>query len=84
MRCNAVQSQAAQKDKLAAADVIVTNKGSYDDLWKQVSKAWKRIAPEEEADPTTQVISKSGVASFSLQRGKPRDLQNGSQNSLRA
>ena len=70
-----VQSQAAQKDKLAAADVIVTNKGSYDDLWKQVSRAWKRISPEEEAGPTTEIISKAGAGSFSLQRGKPRDSQ---------
>ena len=68
-----VQMQSAQKDKLAAANVIITNKGSYDDLWKQVNEAWKQISPAQETGPTTQVITKPVAGSLSLQRGKPRD-----------
>jgi dephospho-CoA kinase len=70
-----VQSQSAQKEKLAAADVVITNNGSYDDLWKQVNEAWKTISPAEEAGPPTQVLPKPAAGSFSLQRGKPRDAQ---------
>jgi dephospho-CoA kinase len=69
-----VQMQSAQDEKLAAANVVVTNHGSYDDLWKQVSQEWKRIAPAEETGPATQVITRPS-GSLSLQRAKPRDAQ---------
>jgi dephospho-CoA kinase len=70
-----VQSQSAQREKLAAADVVITNNGSYDDLWKQVNEAWKTISPLEEAGPATEVLPKPAAGSFSLQRGKPRDAE---------
>jgi dephospho-CoA kinase len=70
-----VRVQSAQKEKVAAANVVITNNGSYDDLWKQVSEAWKRISPAQEAGPTTQVITRPAADSFSLQRGKPRDAE---------
>jgi dephospho-CoA kinase len=70
-----VQVQAAQKEKLAAANVVIINNGSYDDLWKQVSEAWKQTSPTPEAGPATQVIAKPVAGSLSLQRGKPRDAQ---------
>ncbi len=70
-----VNAQTAQKEKLSAANVVITNKGSYDDLWKQVSEAWKAASPSQEAGFTTQVLSKPVAGSFSLQRGKPRDAQ---------
>jgi dephospho-CoA kinase len=70
-----VQAQSAQKDKLAAANVVITNNGSYDDLWKQVSEAWKRVVPSEEAGISTQVIPKPAAGALSLQRGKPRDAE---------
>jgi dephospho-CoA kinase len=70
-----VQSQSAQKEKLAAADVVITNNGSYDDLWKQVNEVWKTISAAEEAGPVTQVLPQPAGGSFSLQRGKPRDAE---------
>jgi len=72
-----IHSQSAQKEKIAAAKVIITNNGSIEDLWKKVNAAWQQIVPEEEAEPVTQILSKpaAGVESFSLQRGKPRDSQ---------
>jgi dephospho-CoA kinase len=70
-----VQVQSAQKEKLAAATVVITNHGSYDDLWKQVSEAWKHIAPAQEAGPTTEVMTRPAAGSLSLQRGKPRDAE---------
>lgn len=69
-----IHSQSAQKEKLAAAKVVITNNGSYEQLWKQVNDAWKRIFPSQEAGQATQVLTKP-AGSFSLQRGKPRDSQ---------
>jgi dephospho-CoA kinase len=69
------RAQSAQKDKLAAADVVITNNGSYEDLWKQVSETWKIIAPSQDTGPATQIFSKPVAGAFSLQRGKPRDAQ---------
>ena len=71
-----IHSQSAQKEKLAAAKVIINNNGSYDDLWKQVNEAWKQISPSQEAGQATQVLHKPSAGStLSLQRGKPRDSQ---------
>jgi dephospho-CoA kinase len=70
-----VNAQTAQTEKLSAANVVITNNGSYDDLWKQVSEAWKAASPSQEAGFTTQVLSKPVAGAFSLQRGKPRDAQ---------
>jgi len=69
-----IHSQSAQKQKLAAANVVVTNTGSYEDLWKQVNEAWKKLFPSQEP-PATLITHKPAAGSFSLQRGKPRDSQ---------
>jgi len=69
-----IHAQSAQKQKLAAANVVITNTGSYEDLWKQVNDAWKEIYPAEET-PSTLITRKPSDGSFSLQRGKPRDSQ---------
>ncbi|MGE5376192.1 MAG: dephospho-CoA kinase [Bacteroidota bacterium] len=70
-----IHSQSAQMQKLAAASLIINNTGSYEDLWKQISDAWKKIAPSQESGPETLVTLKPEVGAFSLQRGKPRDSQ---------
>jgi dephospho-CoA kinase len=67
-----VQAQSAQKDKVAAADVVIRNKGSYDDLWKQVTAEWKKIAPGAETLPPARKIA---VGDFVVERGRPRDSQ---------
>jgi dephospho-CoA kinase len=69
-----IHAQSAQKQKLAAANVIITNTGSYEDLWKQVNDAWKKIFPSQET-PSTLITRKPVAGSFSLHRGKPRDSQ---------
>jgi len=74
-----VHSQSAQKEKLASAKVVISNNGSFDDLWKQVNEAWKKLFPEAKSEPVTQILSKpetgTEAETFSLQRGKPRDSQ---------
>ena len=68
-----VHSQSAQKQKLAAAHMVITNTGSYENLWKQVSGAWKSTLPSQETGAVPQVVSKAGE--FSVQRARPNDSQ---------
>ena len=68
-----VHSQSAQKQKLAAAHMVITNTGSYENLWKQVSGAWKSTLPSQETGAVPQVVSKAGE--FSVQRARPHDSQ---------
>jgi dephospho-CoA kinase len=73
-----IHSQSAQKEKLAVAKAVISNNGSFEDLWKQVSEAWKSVVPAIDAEPATLIMSKkpaAGAETFSLQRGKPRDSQ---------
>jgi dephospho-CoA kinase len=69
-----IHAQSAQKQKLAAANVVITNTGSYEDLWKQVNDAWKKTLPAEET-PSTLITRKPTAGSFTLHRGRPRDSQ---------
>jgi dephospho-CoA kinase len=72
-----IHSQSAQKEKIAAATVVIKNNGSIEELWKEVNEAWKRLVPATEAEPATQILTRPevGPEAFSLQRGKPRDSQ---------
>ncbi|MBI5838476.1 MAG: dephospho-CoA kinase [Chloroflexi bacterium] len=65
-----IRIQSAQSAKVAAAHVVIKNTGSYEELWKQVTAAWKKISP---AGDTMPVIVKTVRGDFSVQRGRPRD-----------
>lgn len=72
-----IHMQSAQSAKVAVANIVITNTGSYDDLWKQVSEAWKEIVPgasASEAIVETAVIKKPATLSgeFTVKRGKPK------------
>lgn len=67
-----IRVQGAQSDKAAAANLVIQNTGSYDDLWEQISKEWKKISPSGTAD-TIPAIKKVELGEFSVQRGRPRD-----------
>ncbi|MBN1303742.1 MAG: dephospho-CoA kinase [Anaerolineales bacterium] len=67
-----VKAQGPQDEKVNAATVVIRNIGSYDDLWKQVSAAWKVIEPR--ADSVPVIVKKATKADdFSVQRGRPKD-----------
>ncbi len=65
-----ISAQSPQSSKVAAADVVIRNIGSYDDLWKQVSRAWKQTVPTEPTQPT---IIRKAAGEFSVARGKPKN-----------
>ncbi len=64
-----IQAQAPQKDKLAAAQTIIQNIGSFEDTWKQVVAEWKKVAPQSD---TFQMV-KPAEGEFLVARGRPRD-----------
>lgn len=67
-----IHAQAPQSEKVAAAGVVIRNTGSYDDLWKQVTEAWKQISPVTDTLPITR---KEPSSELMVQRGRPRDAQ---------
>jgi dephospho-CoA kinase len=70
-----INMQSAQSAKVAIANIVITNTGSYDDLWKQVSAAWKEIVPGA-AEVDTETIKKpvsTSTGEFSVKRGKPKN-----------
>lgn len=75
-----IHSQSPQSQKVAVANMVITNTGSYDDLWKQVSEAWKQIVPgatEKDGGDTVQKMkpvkaTKELSGDFTVVRGKPK------------
>ena len=82
-----IHMQSAQSAKVAVANIVITNTGSFDALWKQVSAAWKEIVPGAnvpEPEPVTEpavetVAAKQPSAEpkpggeLSVKRGKPKN-----------
>lgn len=70
-----IHMQSAQKAKVAAASIVITNTGSYDDLWKQVSEAWKELVPFKSKALEDTGVNKVPVTpsgEFTIKRGKPK------------
>lgn len=69
-----VRAQSPQSQKIKMGNMVITNTGSYDDLWKQISEAWKEIVPGANELPadTASIKKPSGTGELSTQRGKPK------------
>lgn len=67
-----VSAQGPQTDKIAAADVVIRNTGSYDDLWQQVEAAWKRAIPAG-SPPDVSPKTQTREGSLGIKRGRPQD-----------
>lgn len=67
-----IHAQSPQSEKVAVASVVIRNTGSYDDLWKQVTEAWKQVSPVTDTGP---IIRKEPAGNLAVQRGRPRDSQ---------
>jgi dephospho-CoA kinase len=65
-----IHAQSPQSEKVASASVVIRNTGSYDDLWKQVTEAWKHISPVTDTAP---LVHKEATGDMVVQRGRPRD-----------
>ncbi len=69
-----INAQAPQTGKIEAADVVIRNIGSYDDLWKQVSQGWKKYVPATATGPL-QPAKEVKAGEFNVSRGKPKDSE---------
>ncbi len=64
-----IKFQSPQQEKLAAANTIIQNVGTFEDTWKQVAAEWKKVAPQSD---TFQMV-KPAEGEFLVARGRPRD-----------
>jgi dephospho-CoA kinase len=65
-----IHFQSAQHQKLAAAQVVIQNTGSFEQTWKNVAAEWKKVNPQTD---TLQVVTQKAEGDFSVARGRPRD-----------
>ena len=69
-----INAQAPQTGKIEAANIVIRNIGSYDDLWKQVVQAWKKNVPVG-TGPLQPSTREGKPGEFSVSRGRPRDSE---------
>lgn len=65
-----IHMQSPQSKKVAVANIVITNTGSYNDLWKQVSEAWKEIVPAAREPVVEAAVARKGE--LSVKRGRPK------------
>lgn len=69
-----INAQTTQAEKISQANVIITNNGSFEETWKQVHDAWRKIAL-----PTsimTEPVVSLPKGKLQARRGTPRDYDN--------
>ncbi len=68
------RSQNSQKAKIDAADIVIDNTSSFEDLWKQVSAGWEKVTNASAAEDVT-VTPEAQSGDFIVKRGHPRDSE---------
>ncbi len=68
-----ILTQSSQADKLAKADVVIQNGGSFEETWKQVAAAWQVTVPADAVEPEQKLSESKGE--FSVQRAGPRQAE---------
>ncbi len=63
-----IKAQPPQKEKMARADVIIQNNGTFEDTWRQVLAAWKETFPSAETRPTRAAATPDQLV---VQRARP-------------
>lgn len=64
-----IHFQSSQEQKVAVAQAVIQNIGSFEDTWKQVVAEWKKVTPQSD---TLQAV-KPTQGDFMVARGRPRD-----------
>jgi dephospho-CoA kinase len=65
-----INAQPSQEQKLAAADVVITNEGSFEDAWVQIVSAWVETVPLPKTAPLiTKPVSEGEIV---VERARPR------------
>jgi dephospho-CoA kinase len=72
-----IEGQPPQEEKIAAAQVMINNDSSFENIWKQVVNAWKNYVPVS-ADLVTEAREARKSAKLSglhVEKGRPRDAR---------
>ena len=50
-----MENQSSQAEKIAAADVVIKNDGSFEDTWMQVQAGWQKLFPKGGTGDTVRI-----------------------------
>lgn len=64
-----ITAQTPQREKLAAANVVIKNSGSYEETWRQVNEAWQRTIPTSVLEPEPEPVI---LGEVSVMKARPR------------
>ena len=70
-----IQAQNPQKDKIDAADIVIDNSDSFEELWKQVVAGWEKIELSSVKDAASEIVEEAKSGDFAVKRGLPRDSE---------
>jgi dephospho-CoA kinase len=68
-----INAQPLQEKKIAVANVVIHNDGSFEDTWGQVTEAWNKIFPAAEVEVSQVVETVAGEVS--VERARPKDAE---------
>jgi len=60
--CQRIEVQPPQEMKVAIADVVIRNDGSFENTWEQVTAAWNKLFPTLEVEAFTTVEAVTGIS----------------------
>jgi dephospho-CoA kinase len=66
-----ILAQSAQEEKMAAANVVIHNDGTFEDTWRQVSAAWTTMFPAVKTEPL-KPISPAVQGQMMVEKARPR------------
>jgi len=64
-----INAQPSQDMKVAIADVVIQNDGSFDETWQQVLEAWRKQFPGEESAEEAETLAIAGK--LAIRRATP-------------
>ncbi|HEX9090943.1 MAG TPA: dephospho-CoA kinase [Anaerolineales bacterium] len=65
-----VDTQSPQIEKVKLANTVINNEGSFEETWRQVTKAWKALFPAYETAVAKPVVAPRGV--LLAEKARPR------------
>jgi dephospho-CoA kinase len=68
-----IRAQSPQQEKIAQAHVAIENRGSYEELWKEVSRHWQAIPAPSRQSGATPPPAAAAAGELTITRGRPRD-----------
>lgn len=74
-----IAAQLPQSKKVAAADIVIKNNGTFEETWQQVKNAWQRNFPKDSQDasgpiPVAKKITGS-LQNLAILRARPRQAE---------